>query len=169
MKTKEIQSQLKADISNILSCKQEMIEISVYENSSGAQYTLEEFFNHYNPEEIGKGECNLVFKVNKDKSTIVTFQLKDMYNCSGIIVGSDLFVSKNLRHMGIGFLCTKFMVDFSSYYGYGVLQGADKENNEYQVRIFEKLKWINVSNFLNPKTGNKLSMWLFNLNQNENK
>lgn len=168
MKTKEIQKKFRSDISVVLGCKDEQIEIGVYENSSGVQYTLEEFFSHYNPEEIGKGQCNLVFKVNSDKQTIISFQLKDMYNCSGIIVGSDLYISKNHRHMGFGTLATSFMMDFSYYYGYGILQGADKKENEYQSKIFEKLQWSKSNEFFNPKTGNKLVIWLFNLNQHEN-
>lgn len=168
MKTKEVQQKFRSDIAAILGCKDEQVEIGVYENSSGVQYSLEEFFNHYNPEEIGKGQCNLVFKIDKDKQTIITFQLKDMYNCSGIIVGSDLFVSKNHRNLGLGKLSTKFMMDFSSYYGYGALQGADRKDNEYQIKIFEKLEWVKSNEFFNPKSGNKLVIWLFNLNQHEN-
>jgi len=169
MKTKEIQSKFRTDISKIIGCKEQQIEIKVYENSSGVQYTLEEFFNQYNPEEIGKGQCNLIFKVDYNKLTIVTFDLKDMYNCCGIIVGSNLLVSKNFRNKGIGSIATKFMSDFSSYYGYGVLQGADKKNNEYQVKIFEKQGWLKSLEFINAKTGNTLNIWLLNLNENESK
>lgn len=169
MKTKEIQQKFRNNISKLLNCREEQIEIGIYENSSGAQYTLEEFFNHYNPEEIGKGQCSLVFKVNKDKQTVITFQLKDMYNCCGIIVGSDLTVSKNFRHIGLGDLSTRFMIDFSNYYGYGMLQGADRKDNEYQIRIFEKQGWKKGSEFYNPKTGNNLIIWFFNLDQYENK
>lgn len=175
MKIKEIQSQLFNDLSKILNCAIKDIEIGIYENSSGVKYTLEEFFNHYNPEEIGKGQCNLVFTINLVKSTVGAFQLKDMYNCCGIMVGSDLFVAKKYRNLGIGTLLTKLMYDFSSYYGYGVLQGADKKDNQYQKKIFEKMGWRNSFEFINPKTGNILNIWLLNLNriivkseQNEN-
>lgn len=167
-------SQLKTDIVKILSKEDSSItekdvEVKIYENSSGVQYTLEEFFNQYNPEEIGKGQCNLVFRIDMYKNTIASFQLKDMYNCCGIIVGSDLFVSKNYRGRGFGTLLTSFMEEFSRYYGYGILQGADRKENEYQKRIFDKLKWTSSSEFVNPKTGNVLNIWLLNLNENANK
>lgn len=165
---KELQHNLNKDLSEILSTSINNIEIKIYENSSSVQYTLEEFFNHYNPEEIQKGQCNLVFKIdvtNLDRTnTVVGFQLKDMYNCCGIIVASDLHVSKVYRNRGIGKIITKFIYDFSKYYGYGILQAADKADNQYQVRIFEKFGWKSVSNFVNPKTGNTLSIWLLNLN-----
>lgn len=168
MKTKELPLQLRADIIKLLSVDEKNLEIGIYENSSGVQYTLEEFFSQYNPEEIGKGQCNLVFKVDLSRKTIACFQLKDMYNCCGIIVGSDLFVHKDFRNKGIGTLITDFMGKFSKYYGYGVLQGSDKSDNEHQMKIFEKLKWQKSSEFYNPKTGNKLTIFLLNLNENEN-
>lgn len=160
-----MQSQLVNELANRLNCSEKEIEIGIYENSSGVKYTLEEFLGHYNPEEIGKGQCKLVFTINLGRVTVGSFQLQDMYNCCGIIVGSDLFVSKKVRNMGVGTLLTKFMYDFSSYYGYGILQGADKRENEYQTRIFEKLGWQKSSEFKNPKTGNILNIWLLNLQQ----
>lgn len=168
MKTKELPLQLKDDIIKLLSAEEKSLEIGIYENSSSVQYTLEEFFCQYNPEEIGKGQCNLVFKVDLSKRTIATFQLKDMYNCCGIIVGSDLFIHRDFRNKGFGTLITDFMAKFSKYYGYGILQGTDKSDNEYQIKIFEKLKWQKTSEFFNPKTGNKLTIFLLNLNENEN-
>jgi GNAT superfamily N-acetyltransferase len=166
MKTKELPLQLKDSIVKLLSTDEKNLEIGIYENSSGVQYTLEEFFSQYNPEEIGKGQCNLVFKVDLNKKNIATFQLKDMYNCCGIIVGSDLFIHKAFRNKGLGNLMTDFMAKFSKYYGYGIIQGSDKSDNDHQMRIFEKLKWQRTSEFYNPKTGNKLTIFLLNLNEN---
>lgn len=171
MKTKEILSQLRHNILEILSkddkgINQENIDIRIYENSSSGMYTLEEFFDQYNPEEIGKGQCNLVFRIDLKGKTITSFSLKDMYNCCGIIVGMDLFVSKPFRNKGLGTIMTKFMEDFSRYYGYGVIQGSDKTNNEHQIKIFQKLGWKEANKFTNPKTNNTLSIYLLNLNEN---
>lgn len=168
-----LNQQLREKIISILSgaekpVKDEDLSIKVYENSSSVQYTLEEFFNQYNPEEIAKGQCNLIFRFDLGKNTIASFQLKDMYNCCGIIVGSELFVHKGYRNKGLGGVLTKFMIDFSTYYGYGVLQGADRKDNEHQIKIFEKLGWECKSEFINPKTQNVLKMWLFNLSENKN-
>lgn len=150
------------------SLKQEDIDIKIYENSSSVQYTLEEFFSQYNPEEIGKGQCNLVFRVDVRQKTIASFQLKDMYNCCGIIVGSDLFISKPYRNRGFGTKLTEFMENFSRYYGYGVLQGSDKVDNTPQIRVFTKRGWKETSTFHNKKTNNKVAIYLLNLNETEN-
>lgn len=164
MKINELQVMLKDKLLQIFGNKDNAVNISVYENSSGVQFTLEEFFNHYNPEEIQKGQCNLVFKIDYLEQTIAGFQLKDMYNCCGIIVASDLHISKLYRNRGIGTLMTSFVYEFSKYYGYGMLQCADKIDNEYQKKIFEKLGWNMVSSFINTKTGNILGIWLLKLN-----
>ena len=174
MNIKELLQQFKDNVTNLVNgittVKSEQISMKIYENSSGVQYTLGEFFNQYNPEEIEKGQCNLIFRIDLDgHGTIASFQLKDMYNCCGIIVGSDLYVAKKLRNKGFGTLLTKFMQDFSAYYGYGILQGTDKKESDYQKRIFEKLGWKPVNEFDNPKTGNTLIMWIFNLNEYKSK
>lgn len=164
MKTKQLAQELKADIAKVLNIKEDSIFIKVYENSSSVFYTLEEFFSQYNPEEIGKGQCNLMFRIDADGKSIITFQLKDMYNCSGIIVATDLFIAPGIRHMGLGKLITSFVADFSRYYGYGILQASDKVSSEYQCKIFEKLGWEKTTSFFNPKTKNELVIWLLKLN-----
>lgn len=160
----QLAQNLKANIAKILSKDAESISIRIYENSSSVFFTLEEFFNQYNPEEIAKGQCNLMFRIDCNGKIIVTFQLKDMYNCSGIIVATDLFVAIGIRKLGLGTLITQFVTDFSSYYGYGVLQASDKISNEYQIKIFEKLGWQKSLTFTNPKTKNELVIWLLKLN-----
>jgi hypothetical protein len=157
----ELLTSLRASVAEALSVKKNSINIRIFENSSGVFYTLEEFLNHYNPEELAKGQCNLIIKIDCEGKVIGTFQLKDMYNCCGIIVGSDLFINDGMRSRGLGTLFTKFMIDFSKYYGYGILQAADVTKNEYQIKIFNKLKWIPVIEFKNPKTGNDLTMWVY--------
>lgn len=163
MKTKELNNHLKSSISKILEVKENSILIKIFENSSGVVFTLDEFFSQYNPEEIGKGQCNLVFRVDIEGKTIITFQLKDMYNCSGIIIGSDLYIADGFRHKGLGTLATEFMIDFTRYYGYGIIQGTDQTDNTHQIRIFEKLGWNKSLTFVNPKTKNELTIWLLNL------
>jgi GNAT superfamily N-acetyltransferase len=174
MNNKELVAKLRSDVISLIdtdpiTINPKNLEMKMYENSSNVQYTLEEFFDQYNPEEIAKGQCNLIFRADLNQSTIVSFQLKDMYNCCGIIVGSDLYVAKKVRNLGLGTLFTKFMVDFSAYYGYGVLQGSDKKENEYQRRIFEKLGWKMINEFVNPKTQHLLNIWLFDLNEYKSK
>lgn len=156
---------LRDNIARLLNCKnEENIVIKVYENSSNVYFTLEEFLHQYNPEGIGKGQCNLIFRIDIDKTILCTFQLKDMYNCAAILVGSDLFVNADFRNLGIGKLMTKLMIDFGSYYGYAVLQGADLIDNKYMVRIFEELGWKKTHETINKKTNNRLAIWLLNLN-----
>jgi len=150
---------LRTDLSTLLNVKEDSFLIKIYENSSNVFFTLEEFFNQYNPEELQKGQCNLMFRIDAGGKSIATFQLKDMYNCNGIIVGSDLLVIRAFRNKGLGTLLTKFMMEFSKYYGYGVIQAADLTSNEYQVKIFTKLGWEKSINFNNPKTGNNLTIW----------
>lgn len=163
MKTKELNNNLKSNISKILEIKENSILIKIFENSSGVIFTLDEFFSQYNPEEIEKGQCNLVFRIDVSGKTIISFQLKDMYNCCGIIVGSDLYIADGIRNKGLGTLVTKFMIDFAQYYGYGAIQGTDQLTNIYQIHIFEKLGWNKSLTFINPKTKNELTVWLLKL------
>lgn len=163
MKNKEIHSKLLENLNKTLEANK--VQVHLYENFSSVQFTLEEFFDHYNPEEVSqKGQCNLMFKVSISDVIVAAFNLRDMPNCCGIAIGSDLFVHPDFRNRGVGAILTKFMEDFSRYYGYGVLQGNDKENNEHQRRIFEKFKWRKSETFINPKTKNTLIIWLLNLN-----
>lgn len=168
MKILELEKDLRSNIAKLINTDVNSVLIKVYEGSSSVYFTLEEFFKQYNPESIGKGQCNLVFRIDVEKKVVCSFQLKDMYNCAAILVASDLFVNKDFRKSGIGTLITKFMSDFGSYYGYGVLQGADVLDNEPMIRIFEKLGWKKAEEIFNKKTNNKLAIWLLNLTQYEN-
>lgn len=164
LNTKELSYSLLKDLGKIIDKDPSKLSVRIFENSSGVQFTLEEFLNSYNPEEIQKGQCNLIVRIDIGEHALASFTLKDMYNCCGIIVGSDLYVSEDYSNKGVGTLLTKFMMDFSKYYGYGVLQATDREDNEYQKKIFEKLGWIVSHKFRNPKTNNNLIMWLYNIN-----
>jgi GNAT superfamily N-acetyltransferase len=161
---KDLHSSLLNKLAGLFKEQPESLKILIYDNSSSAQYTLEEFFSSYNPEEIGKGQCNLVFRIDLKGVAVASFTVKDMYNCCGIIVASDLFVYDKYRNMGVGTLITKFIIEFSTHYGYGLLQASDKEDSLYQRKIFEKTGWTESSKFKNPKTKNNLIMWLHNLN-----
>lgn len=151
-------------ITSILESK-EACNVTVYENSSQTTFQLDEFINHYNPEDIGKGLCHLIFKIQNNDSLIATFQLNDMFNCSGILVFSEVFVNKPFRNRGLSKAITAFVVDFSKYYGYGMLQAVDQDSNSFQKKSFEKGGWKIVNSFVNPKTANKLNVWFHNLNE----
>lgn len=139
--------------------------ITVYDNSAQVSIPLEEFINHFNPEDIGKGQCHLVFKVESLGSLIATFSLNDMFSCSGILVFSELIVTRLNRNKGMSTAITSFVVDFAKYYGYGIIQSVDVDANKFQKKSFEKNNWKIVSSFVNPKTGNKLNVWFHNLNE----
>lgn len=164
MLLKQLALSLKKDLSRILNVKEQYVSIRIYENSSSVFFTLEEFLDQYNPEDIGKGQCNLIFRFDADGKIIASFQLKDMYHCCGIIVASDLHIPKGLTNKGIGTILTDFVGQFSKYYGYGIVQATDLVTNEYQTKIFEKLGWKKNIEFVNPKTSNKLVVWFLNLN-----
>jgi hypothetical protein len=164
MKILQSSKELSNKICTALGLNKEVISINVYENSSGVYFSLEEFLNQYNPESIQKGQCNLIFRMDIGERCVCTFQLKDMYNCCGIIVASDLFIDPDIRNKYIGTDVTKFIIEFSKWYGYGILQAQDVIDNEYMVRIFQKLGWNKSIEFKNPKTKNNLAIWLLNLN-----
>lgn len=168
MKPKEILSALFNDIAKCLNIEVGKVFVEIYENSAGTQWTLAEFLSSYNPEDVGKGQCNLMFRVDIDEGldhiSIASFQLRDMYHCSGIMIASDLHVHVKYRKLGIGTVLTKFVIDFTKYYGHGIVQANDKVNNEYQVKIFTKLGWKTLATFRNPKTKNEIHIWAYNLN-----
>lgn len=169
MKTKEFSSKAIRELANILHLKDEEVKIKLYDDSSGVQYELPEFFAQYNPEEVQKGHCNFVFRVDSSSEPIATFKLRDMYDCCGVVIASDLNVIKKRRNLGIGTLLLQFMTDFSSYYGYGIIQAADRKENEFQRKMFIKLNWTKVAEFNNKKTGSNLELWVLKLNQDEDK
>jgi hypothetical protein len=153
------------NICSILNKSESEILVTVYENSSQNTMRLEEFVNHYNPEDMSKGLCHLNFKVESSGKYIATFSLNDMYNCAGILVFSELIVAKSYRNLGVSRIITGFVSDFAKYYGYGLIQAIDLESNDYQKKSFLKNDWYVGNVFLNPKTGNRLNIWYHNLNE----
>lgn len=150
--------------SEILNLTKERLTIRAYDNTSGVQFTLEEFINQYNPEGLGKGQANFIFSVNVDERAIARFILQDMVNCSGIIVSSDVYIAPKLRNKGLGTLINRFTVDFCTYYGYGIMQATDRDSNEAQKKIFIKNGWNLMTTFKNPKTNNDINVWMYFLN-----
>jgi GNAT superfamily N-acetyltransferase len=164
MTIQESVAKFKADFSKIVEVSEDKLNIKIYENSSGVQFTLEEFVNQYNPEDIQKGQANFIFAINIGQKPMARFILQDMVNCSGIIINSDVFVSKLYQNKGLGSLLNKFCIDFCKHYGYGIIQSTDKDMNEYQKRIFTKNNWKLVADFINPKTLNRINVWMYFLN-----
>lgn len=164
MKIQEVIAQFRAQIANKIELPLDKLIINIYENSSGVQFTLEEFINQYNPEDIQKGQANFIFSINSGQKAVARFILQDMINCSGIIINSDVFVSKFLQNKGIGGLINKFCIDFCKYYGYGIIQATDKEVNEFQKKVFIKNGWSKIADFINPKSLNKINVWMYFLN-----
>ena len=164
MKIKQIVSDFKTIFAQKAEVEVNAIEVNIYENSSGVRFTLEEFIQQYNPEDIQKGQANFIFSINIGQKAVARFILQDMVNCSGIIINSDVFVSKLLVNRGIGTLINKFCIDFCKYYGYGMLQATDKDSNEYQKKIFVKNSWKLITTFINPKTLNPINIWMYSLN-----
>lgn len=162
MEVKKLYQELHKKLSEIVN---EPVDIRIYDSSSSVQWTLEEFFQNYNPEEIQKGQCNLALRFGAGELVVASCKLKDMFDCDGIIIMSDLFVYKDFRTKGIGSLITKFAMDFSKHYGYGLMQGSDKQENEATSKIFTKLNWKKVETFVNPKSKNPLFLWIINLNE----
>lgn len=164
MNIQEKAKHFKDEFSKRTEIEAEKLSVSVYEDSSGVLFTLEEFLNQYNPEDIQKGQANIVFSVNHNKKPIARFRLQDMVNCSGIIINSDVFVSKFYLGKGLGTLINSLCIDFCKYYGYGIMQATDKDMNEYQKKIFVKNNWKQVASFINPKTLNRINVWMYFLN-----
>ncbi len=164
MKIQEVVAQFRAQIASRIELPLDKVIINVYENSSGVQFTLEEFISQYNPEDIQKGQANFIFSINTGQKAVARFILQDMINCSGIIINSDVFVSKSLINKGVGTLINKFCIDFCKYYGYGIIQATDKEANEFQRKIFIKNGWTKIADFVNPKSLNKINVWMYFLN-----
>ncbi len=164
MKIQEVIAQFRAEIASRIELPLDKVIINIYENSSGVQFTLEEFINQYNPEDIQKGQANFIFSINTGQKAVARFILQDMINCSGIIINSDVFVSKSLTNKGIGGLINKFCIDFCKYYGYGIIQATDKDINEFQKKVFIKNGWTKVADFINPKSLNRINVWMYFLN-----
>jgi hypothetical protein len=156
---------LTGTISNIFNKEPSSIDITVYENSSQTTLVLEEFVNHFNPEDVGKGLCHLMFKIEIDKKLAATFTLNDMFGCDGILVFSQLTVVKSYRNKGLSKTITSFIVDFGKYYGYGMVQAIDIDTSEFQKKSFTSSGWKVVETFVNPKSGNRLNVWFHNLNE----
>src|ERR1700679_4262283 len=105
MEVKKLYQELHKKLSDIVGVE---VDIRVFDNSSQVQWSLEEFFSNYNPEEIQKGQCNLVLRFAIKDTVIASCYLRDMYNCDGIIIMTDLFVRQDYRGKGIGLLITGF-------------------------------------------------------------
>lgn len=161
MKIQESIKQFKANISKAINIDIERLSISVYDNFSGVKFTLEEFISQYNPEDIQKGQANFIFGILLGEKPIGRFILQDMVNCSGIIINSDVYISKMFLNKGLGSMINSFCIDFCKYYGYGIIQATDRDSNEFQKKIFIKNNWKLVANFVNPKSLNRINVWMY--------
>lgn len=164
MKIQETVLQFKTKLAEKLEIPFDKLVVNIYENSSGVMFTLEEFIQQYNPEDIQKGQANFIFSINIGSKAVGRFILQDMINCSGVIILSDVFISKHFINRGIGTLVNEFSIDFCKHYGYGIIQATDRDTNEYQKKIFTKNNWKNVASFINPKTLNRINVWMYFLN-----
>ena len=137
----------------------ENLTLGLYDAIGGVHLPAEDFINQYNPEEMQKGHCNIIGKIEKGDLAVAQFRIRDLIGCAGVIVFNDLYVLKSYQNRGIGAEVFDFVTDFAKYYGYGLIQATDITDNEYSKKIFVKKAWTHVVEFTNPKTLNRVSLW----------
>lgn len=140
------------------------VAIVLYDSSSGVHLPAEDFYNQYNPEELQKGQCTIIAKIDIHHDTLGTFMMKDMVGCAGLMIFHDLFIMPEFRNYKLGSSAFEFAKEFAMHYGYGMLQATDREDNEHATKLFLSKGWTKTSTFKNPKTGNNICIWNLKLN-----
>lgn len=150
---------LKEQITQQLQTKIEDIDLVLFDSGSGIHLKAEDFYTQYNPEELQKGHCTVVGKIEVKNDALAMFMLKDMIGCAGLLIFHDLYVLPEFRRLKIGTSIFEFIKEFAIHYGYGMIQSTDNEDNVYSGRIFVSKGWTKGPTFKNPKTGNNICIW----------
>lgn len=157
---KEAIAKLKTQLAASLKINLEELLVDVFNNTVDTVMSIDDFYEHFNPEEISKGHCDFVVKVATKKAVVSSFSLRDMFGCCGVLVFHSLMVFPDYRSKGIGTSLTSFVDSFGRHYGYGVLQATDRASNNPQNKIFTKCGWSIASKFHNNKTSNDVNVWI---------
>jgi hypothetical protein len=139
---------------------------SVTEKSGGnGKYELRFVINH-------NGDRNEVsFTKEEEKynnKVIASWELVQMKNCCGVCVSTNACVTPDFRKIGIGSLLNQMRVEMAKSDGYGVLfctaiTGSERKEERSQRHILERNGWSLVHKFTNPRTKNKVGMYVVNL------
>lgn len=130
----------------------------------------------------GKYELRLVIKQAGDQEQVIftdeekkynntviaSWELVQMKNCCGACVSTAAEVREKFRGLGIGSLLNQMRVKMAKSDNYGVLFctaviSSKCKAEKTQQHILERNGWTLVHSFVNPRSKNKVGMYVKNL------
>lgn len=90
------------------------------------------------------------------KSEIVTFSLKELPGCCGILVSYNTFVAPRFQGKGINSFLQEIKEDIARENGYTMLMATVTSDNLPEIHILDKYGWKSTTNFRNGRTGNRV-------------
>jgi GNAT superfamily N-acetyltransferase len=121
----------------------------------------DDFVDQYNPEELSKGQCNIVGKIEVEGEVIGAFRMREMIGCAAILIFSDMYVIGEFRSLGVGRAIIDFVTAFSKHFGFSMIEATDVVDRKVKSHILQKSNWDSIATFDNPKTKNKVNLWVF--------
>jgi hypothetical protein len=104
----------------------------------------------------------------RDTQLIARFSLAQLHGCCGICVSYHSIVYPPFRNIGIGSILNKMRFEIAKSVGYGILMCTDVVANIPQRKILENNGWEEVHMFTNPRTDNRVSIHVINLDNPSN-
>lgn len=100
---------------------------------------------------------------NNYKTQVVTFSLKELPGCCGVLVSYHTQVSHQFQGKGINSFLQEIKEQIARDNNYSCLMATVTSENKAQIHILEKFGWEKVSEFKNCRTSNTVLTFVKNL------
>lgn len=107
------------------------------------------------------------FEVFANKEGVASFHLQTLPGCCGICVSYRSCIAEKYRKKGLGSLLNSMRIVIAKEAGFGLMLCTDVVTNIAQRKILNKNGWKELTSFVNPRTGNTVSIHAIDLNKEE--
>ena len=90
------------------------------------------------------------------RQEVVSFSLKELPGCCGVLVSYNVRVCRELRNKGINSFLQGIRQEIAKHNGYTMLLCTTTSENHQEIHILKKYGWKRAKNFVNARTGNKV-------------
>jgi len=94
-----------------------------------------------------------------DGDIVSKFTLEKFSGCNGIVISRKVVVTEKYRGKGYGSIFCKLRELISKELGYSAIMCTVVLGNNAQERIMAKNEWLKLTEFLNLKTNNTISIY----------
>ena len=102
-------------------------------------------------------------KNNLIETRMASWNLQQLPGCCGVCLSTDARVELAFQAKGIGKCLNKARIRMAQLQGYGSIQCTVLSDNKPQLKILVDNGWECINTFTNPKTKNKINLFVKNL------